>query len=103
MKPFFAACLALLLGSTAPTVTLAADSEPPVEHDSLQAPFQSDERTYFREHRLRAYERTRAGIQKGATCVTQKGVCWIADPLSEGETCSCSSQRLGTILGTVGG
>ena len=103
MKTSIAACLALFAGLVPLTFALAADSEKPVPEMDLIAPFQSNERTYFREHRLRAYERTRAGIRQGATCVTPKGVCWIAEPLSSGNDCSCESRRLGTIHGTIGG
>jgi hypothetical protein len=103
MKSSIAACLVLFLGSTGSTMTLAADKEPPVHQEDLQAQFRSSERTYFREHRLRAYERTRAGISQGATCVTPKGVCWIMDSLSQGDSCSCQSRRFETMQGTVGG
>lgn len=103
MKPFLTACLVLLLGATAPTLSDAADSEPRAAQDSPVTAFRTDERTYFREHRLRAYERTRAGTQQGVTCVTQAGVCWLADSLSQGESCLCSSPQLGTTEGTVGG
>jgi hypothetical protein len=103
MRTSIAACLALFVGSALPTFVLAADSEAPLPETDLVAPFHSNERTYFREHRLRAYERTRAGTHQGATCVTPKGVCWIAEPLSSGNDCSCESRRLGTIHGTIGG
>jgi len=103
MKASIAACLALFIGSTAPTFALAADSRTVLPETDLATPFYSGDRTYFREHRLRAYERTRAGTRQGATCVTPKGVCWIAEPLSSGNDCSCESRRLGTIHGTVGG
>jgi hypothetical protein len=103
MKTSVAACLALFFGSTLPAFVLAADSEKPLPETDLVVPFHSNERTYFREHRLRAYERTRAGMRQGATCVTRKGVCWIAEPLSSGNDCSCESRRLGTIHGTIGG
>ena len=103
MKTTIAACLALFSGLAASTFTLAAESEKPLPETDLVAPFRSNERTYFREHRLRAYERTRAGTRQGATCVTPKVVCWIAEPLSHGEDCSCESRRLGTIHGTIGG
>jgi hypothetical protein len=103
MKTSIAACLALFAGLVPPTFAPAADSEKPVPEMDLIAPFQTNERTYFREHRLRAYERTRAGIRQGATCVTPNGMCWIAEPLSSGNDCSCESRRLGTIHGTIGG
>ena len=103
MKTPIAACLALFAGLAAPTFVLAADSEKPLPETGLVAPFRSTERTYFREHRLRAYERTGAGIRQGSTCVTPKGVCWIAEPRSSGGDCSCESRRLGTIHGTIGG
>lgn len=103
MKTSVAACLALFVGWTVPAVTLAADSEKPLPETDLATPFHTNDRTYFREHRLRAYERTRAGTSQGATCVTPKGVCWIAEPLSGGNDCSCESQRLGTIHGLIGG
>ena len=103
MKTSIAACLALFAGLVPPTFAPAADSERPVPEMDLIAPFQTNERAYFREHRLRAYERTRAGIRQGATCVTPKGVCWIAESLSSGNNCSCESRRLGTIHGTIGG
>jgi hypothetical protein len=94
MKTSVAACLALFFGSTLPAFVLAADSEKPLPETDLVAPFHSNER---------AYERTRAGMRQGATCVTPKGVCWIAEPLSSGNDCSCESRRLGTIHGTIGG
>jgi len=103
MRTSIAACLALLVGSALPTFVLAADNEHPLPKTDLVTPFHTNERTYFREHRLRAYERTRAGTRQGATCVTPKGVCWIAEPLSSGNDCSCENQRLGTIHGIVGG
>ncbi|MBA1156099.1 hypothetical protein [Microvirga mediterraneensis] len=103
MKASVAACLALFVGSVVPAVAIAADSERPLPETDLAAPFHTNERTYFREHRLRAYERTRAGTSQGATCVTPKGVCWIAEPLSNGNDCSCESRRLGTIHGLIGG
>ena len=103
MRTSVAACLAVFAGLVLPTFALAADSEKSLPDTDLVAPFHSNERTYFREHRLRAYERTRAGTRQGATCVTPKGVCWIAEPLSSGNDCSCESRRLGTIYGTIGG
>jgi len=103
MKTYAVACLTLLAASLSSTLVMAADSEKPLSGTDLSAPFQSEDRAYFREHRLRAYERTRAGTRQGATCVTPKGVCWIAEPLSSGNDCSCESRRLGTIRGTVGG
>ena len=103
MKMRVVACLALFAASVASTLAVAADSEKPLPDTDLVAPFHSEDRTYFREHRLRAYERTRAGTRQGATCVTPKGVCWIAEPLSTGNDCSCESRRLGTVGGTVGG
>jgi hypothetical protein len=103
MKIHIVACLTLLAASALPTLVTAADSEKPLPDTDLVAPFHSEDRTYFREHRLRAYERTRAGTRQGATCVTPKGVCWIAEPLSNGNDCSCESRRLGTTRGTVGG
>jgi hypothetical protein len=42
-------------------------------------------------------------MNQGATCVTPKGVCWIGEPMSQGDSCSCESRRFGTTLGTVGG
>jgi hypothetical protein len=103
MKTSSAACLALFAGLVLSTVALAADSEKSLPETDLVARFHSNERTYVREHRMRAYERTRAGTRQGATCVTPKGVCWIADPLSSGNDCSCESRRLDTIHGTIGG
>ncbi len=103
MKTSIAACLALFVGSALPTFALAADSRQPLAETNLATPFHTDERTYFREHRLRAYERTRADTRQGATCVTPKGVCWIAEPLSSGNDCSCENRRLGTVHGTIGG
>ncbi len=101
MRSFFASCLVLLIGSA--SVAHAADAEPAIDQDTVQAQFRSVDRTYFREHRLRAYERTRAGMNQGATCVTPKGVCWIGEPMSQGDSCSCESRRFGTTSGTVGG
>jgi hypothetical protein len=69
----------------------------------LQTPFGNEERTYYREHRLRAYERTRAATSQGATCVTPKMVCWIDQPVPEGESCACEAPRLGVVPGIVGG
>lgn len=103
MKASIAACLALFVGSALPTFVLAADSKESLPETDLVAPFLTNERTYFREHRLRAYERTRVDTLQGATCVTSKGVCWIAEPLSSGNDCSCENQRLGTIHGIIGG
>jgi len=103
MTSSFPACLAVFLGLSIPTTALAAEQEPPVGQEEMQAQFRSGERTYFREHRLRAYERTRATTQQGATCVTPQGVCWIVDPLPHGDSCSCRSRRFGTTEGTVGG
>ncbi|WP_262028239.1 hypothetical protein [Microvirga sp. Mcv34] len=103
MKTSVAACLALFVGSFVPAAVLAADNANALPETDLAAPFHTNERTYFREHRLRAYERTRAGTSQGATCVTPKGVCWIAEPLSSGNDCSCESQRLGKIHGLIGG
>ena len=103
MKASIAACFALFVGATAPAIAFAADSEKPLPETDLATPVLTNERTYFREHRLRAYERTRAGVHQGATCVTPKGVCWIAEPLSSGNDCSCENPRLGTIHGTIGG
>lgn len=100
MKIRVAACLAFFAAST---LAVAADSARPVSETDIVAPYRSEDRTYFREHRLRAYERTRAGTRQGATCVTPKGVCWIADSLTTGNDCSCESRRFGTIHGTVGG
>jgi len=92
----------LFAGLVLPTFALAADSEKSLPETDLVAPFRSNERN-FREHRLRAYERTRAGTRQGATCVTPKGVCWIAESLSSSNDCSCESRRLDTIHGTIGG
>jgi hypothetical protein len=103
MTSSLSACLAVVLGLTIPTLALAADGELPLGQEELQTQFRSGERTYFREHRLRAYERTRADTRQGATCVTPKGVCWIGDPLPQGDSCSCQSRRLDTMTGTVGG
>ena len=103
MQPSIAACLILLVGTFAPVVTLAADSERSLPETDLAAPFRTKERTYFREHRLRAYEHSRAGTSQGATCTTPRGVCWIAEPLSESSDCACESRHLGTIRGTIGG
>jgi len=103
MRSYLAASLALLVGFAAPSMASAADRGPALDQQDVQSPFRSLERTYFREHRLRAFEQTRAGTLQGATCVTPRGVCWIVDPLSQGEACSCPSRRFGTMQGTVGG
>ncbi|WP_262296059.1 hypothetical protein [Microvirga sesbaniae] len=103
MQPSIAACLILLAGTLAPAIALAADSERPLPETDLTAPFHTKERTYFREHRLRAYERSRADMRQGATCTTPKGVCWIAEPLSKNSDCTCESRRFGTVHGTIGG
>jgi hypothetical protein len=103
MTSSFSACLAVVLGFSIPTMALAAEQEPSHDQDEMQAQFRSGERTYFREHRLRAYEQTRADTQQGATCVTPKGVCWIVEPLPQGDSCSCQSRRFETMQGTVGG
>jgi hypothetical protein len=103
MKSSIATCLVLILGSTASTMAFAADGEASLERTEWQDQFRSAERTYFREHRLRAYERTRADVLQGATCVTPQGVCWIVEPLSHGDSCSCESRRSRTTAGTVGG
>ncbi|HZH52003.1 MAG TPA: hypothetical protein VEZ16_08995 [Microvirga sp.] len=101
MRSFLAAGFFVLVGSF--SAALAADPEPAIGQEELQTRFQSMERTYFREHRLRAYERTRADLQQGATCVTPEAVCWIDEPLSQGDSCSCETRRFGTIAGTIGG
>lgn len=101
MRSFLAACCVLLMAPAA--TVLAADAEPLLDQDTAQAQFHSGDRSYFREHRLRAYERTRAGMHQGATCVTPKGVCWIGESMSQGDSCSCESRRFGTTQGTVGG
>jgi hypothetical protein len=101
MRSLLAASLVLLVGSA--TAAVAADAAPPIDQDELQAQFRTVDRTYFREHRLRAYERTRAGMHQGSTCVTPTGVCWIGEPLSQGDSCSCESRRFGTMRGTIGG
>jgi hypothetical protein len=103
MTSSFSACLAIVLGLSLPTMALAAEQEPSHDQDEMQAQFRSGDRTYFREHRLRAYERTRADTRQGATCVTPKGVCWIVDPLPQGDSCSCQSRSFGVTQGTVGG
>jgi hypothetical protein len=101
MRSFLAACFVLLMGASA--TALAADAGPQLDQEGLQSRFHSEARTYFREHRLRAYERTRAGLRQGATCVTAKAVCWIGEPLAQGVSCSCETRRFGTMEGTVGG
>lgn len=101
MRSFLAPCLVLLMGSA--TAALAADTTPSLDQDAMEAPPPAVDRTYFREHRLRAYERTRAGMHQGVTCVTPEVVCWIGEPLSRGDSCSCESRRFGTMQGTIGG
>ncbi|WP_210497017.1 hypothetical protein [Microvirga antarctica] len=94
--------LAVLAGMTVATMAHAAETDP-----ALRAPGQvqmgAESRTYYREHRLRAYEKTRAATSQGATCVTPKLVCWIGAPMSDGDTCSCETRRFGTVEGVVGG
>jgi hypothetical protein len=89
--------------SASPILALAADRTSLPEEGNLHESLLTQERTYFQEHRLRAYERTRADTKQGATCVTPAGVCWIIEPLSRGTSCSCLSQRLGVTTGAVGG
>jgi hypothetical protein len=101
MRSFLAPCLVLLVGFASAAV--AADTTPSLEQETIETPLHSVDRTYFREHRLRAYERTRAGMNQGATCVTPKVVCWIGEPMSQGDSCSCESRRFGTMQGTIGG
>lgn len=103
MKSSAAAFLAMFIGSTLPTFATAADRGETASDTDLTAPFHSNERTYFREHRLKAYERTRAQTRQGATCVTPQGVCWIPEPQASGDGCACENPRLGTIRGSVGG
>lgn len=103
MKLVAATCIAFLSCSTASTGLHAAETAPPAEHDSLQTSFGTETRTYYREHRLRAYDRTRAAVSQGATCVTPKMVCWIGEAVPDGDACSCETRRFGVVKGIVGG
>lgn len=101
MRSFLTAGFIMLVGSF--SAAHASDLEPASGQAELLSQFQSMERTYFREHRLRAYERTRSDLRQGATCVTPKTVCWVGEPLAQGDSCSCETQSFGTMAGTVGG
>jgi hypothetical protein len=102
MKLVAATCIAFLSCNAASMHLHAAEATPPAEHGLLQTPF-TEERTYYREHRLRAYDRTRAAVSQGATCVTPKMVCWIGEAVPDGDACSCETRRFGVVKGIVGG
>ncbi|AWM88165.1 hypothetical protein [Microvirga sp. 17 mud 1-3] len=93
---------ALLAGSAMMSSGTAAERAP-ADPSQWEQQYHGRERTYYREHRLRSYQESRSGLRQGANCVTPKGVCWIAEPLSPGRSCSCETRRFGTIEGLVGG
>ncbi|MBM6594515.1 hypothetical protein [Microvirga pudoricolor] len=101
MKTAFFACLTIAALTAGPAFSADAVQEETL--DAFRSQAHSEQRTYYREHRLRAYSASRAGLEQGATCVTEKLVCWIAEPLSSGDACSCASRRFGTLQGLVGG
>jgi hypothetical protein len=85
------------------SVSGAAESPPAADQNVIETRFSMEARTYFREHRLRAYEKTRAATIKGATCVTPKMVCWLDEPTAGGNACACETPPLGVVPGIVGG
>jgi len=93
----------LLAGSTMMSPGFATEQAPAADRAQWEQQYRTRERTYYREHRLRSYQDSRSGLRQGANCVTPKGVCWIAEPLSHGRSCTCETRRFGTIEGLVGG
>lgn len=81
----------------------ATERDTALDRAQWQQQFHSRDRTYFREHRLRAYQESRTGLQQGANCVTPRGVCWVAEPLAQGRSCTCEDRSSDTIEGIVGG
>ncbi|QFU15594.1 hypothetical protein [Microvirga thermotolerans] len=103
MRYLVAMGFALLAGSAAISSASAAEQGSSSDRARWESQYRTRERTYYREHRLRSYQQSRAGMRQGSNCVTPKGVCWIAEPLSRGRSCTCETRRFGQVEGVIGG
>ncbi len=103
MKLALFACVAAMSCFATASASNAAESVPAVDASVIQTPLMGEARTYYREHRLRAYEKTRASMSQGATCVTPQLVCWLDETATGGDTCSCETPHHGVVGGVVGG
>jgi hypothetical protein len=102
MKIASTTCVALLFCAFA-TVGHATEAADITGGIVLKTPFGGEAETYYREHRLRAYDKIRASTSQGANCVTPAMVCWINQQATRGDACSCETPQRGVVGGVVGG